>query len=265
MEKQYFTLEELSGRWGLSENELLHLAKNRNLVLSLWWRGWAVQGKGGVFDWLWLDEFVSLDGPLVAELLPHINETFSLSGDDKIVIREVKRSDGSKVKLHAYHDDIEVGFSKPHTPPDGFIISDGEVLQRETIVTGAGESLTQFVHMPGDGKAAQRKNIVAPAISRSDIVVLFDEVARLDPKQPTEQEAPQQTKEDYPLIKQEKIIDQWLEWSDKKKVDWRTVKTHIKNHTGWTELPKVDPQKGNSPVIIQRSILREAFLAQNKK
>ena len=144
--KQFYRLAELAEERKVKEEEIFFLASEQKIVLSIWWSGWAVYGKGVLSDWTFLDEFLNVPWNCMSGILSH--DPLESPGD--IIIREACRADGTKVRLHYSLEDTE-----------GFTVTAGGFLDTS-------------------GRVTPRKAIIPPAINRAQFFILAGEVARFE-------------------------------------------------------------------------------------
>jgi hypothetical protein len=93
MEKIYYSLDELAKKWSITGAEILYMAEDGKVVLSMRWGGPGFLNDGSRdSDWLWFNEFVDIDGSNIFPLL--LSES-----NEYVQVDTVYRRDGSKVGL----------------------------------------------------------------------------------------------------------------------------------------------------------------------
>jgi len=126
--KQYYELAELAEIWKITQDEILYMAAQGKVILSVWWRGYCVYNKGyEMADWDYIDEIIDIPGHYATYILQQ--SVYTTNDDREFELREGTRRDGRKIKLHISFEDSEGMMCNEH----GFVSSDGETLKRKTI------------------------------------------------------------------------------------------------------------------------------------
>ncbi len=164
MEKSFFTLKELSKRWNKEEEGILRIATEGELTFSLVFDGYLINGK----------YFVAHDKQDSFKII-HPKEYYLISGAIAVQEELAKLTDGLIEEAQRSKDGSRLLVG----PYDGILVP----VRTEDIVRFLvkEEVELRFVFFEGSLRTMQEKIFYYPVFNRSDLLILNEEVTKLDP------------------------------------------------------------------------------------